>query len=216
MTLSAPGCAAYALDMPAGSQPLYWEVSAQGFDRKPPSEALAQGLEVSREYLDAEGRPVTTVKQGDVVTVSIMDKKTVMSAQKVEVVADTMFADNDYSKADVLFLPGGPGTKGLEAHEGLVAVLKKHFADGKQLAAICAAPSVFGHLGFLEGKQATCFPGFEGELRGAQFVPERVVCDGNIVTSRGMGTAIDLGLCLVGRLVSDKISGMLAHSIQYK
>ena len=71
MTLSAPGCAAYALDMPAGSQPLYWEVSAQGFDRKPPSEALAQGLEVSREYLDAEGRPVTTVKQGDVVTVSI-------------------------------------------------------------------------------------------------------------------------------------------------
>ena len=152
----------------------------------------------------------------DVVTVSIMDKKTVMSAQKVEVVADTMFADNDYSKADVLFLPGGPGTKGLEAHEGLVAVLKKHFADGKQLAAICAAPSVFGHLGFLEGKQATCFPGFEGELRGAQFVPERVVCDGNIVTSRGMGTAIDLGLCLVGRLVCDKISGMLAHSIQYK
>ena len=104
----------------------------------------------------------------DVVTVSIMDKKTVMSAQKVEVVADTMFADNDYSKADVLFLPGGPGTKGLEAHEGLVAVLKKHFADGKQLAAICAAPSVFGHLGFLEGKQATCFPGFEGELRGAK------------------------------------------------
>ena len=95
-------------------------------------------------------------------------------------------------------------------------LLKKHFADGKQLAAICAAPSVFGHLGFLEGKQATCFPGFEGELRGAQFVPERVVCDGNIVTSRGMGTAIDLGLCLVGRLVSDKISGMLAHSIQYK
>ena len=71
LTLSAPGCAAYALDMPAGSQPLYWEVSAQGFDRKPPSEALAQGLEVSREYLDAEGRPVTTVKQGDVVTVSI-------------------------------------------------------------------------------------------------------------------------------------------------
>ena len=168
------------------------------------------------KYKNDKEKIMAKVYVFDVVTVSIMDKKTVMSAQKVEVVADTMFADNDYSKADVLFLPGGPGTKGLEAHEGLVAVLKKHFADGKQLAAICAAPSVFGHLGFLEGKQATCFPGFEGELRGAQFVPERVVCDGNIVTSRGMGTAIDLGLCLVGRLVSDKISGMLAHSIQYK
>ncbi len=152
----------------------------------------------------------------ETITVSIMDKKTVMSAQKVEVTADTMFEDNNYDNADVLFLPGGPGTNGLEAHAGLVEVLKKHFAAGKQIAAICAAPSVLGHLGFLEGKTATCFPGFEGELRGAQFVPERVVCDGNIVTSRGMGTAVDLGLCLVGRLASDRISGMLARSIQYK
>lgn len=152
----------------------------------------------------------------DVVTVSIMDKKTVMSAQRVEVTADTMFADNDYDKADVLFLPGGPGTKGLEAHAGLVEVLKKHYSAGKMLAAICAAPSVFGHLGFLEGKRATCFPGFEGELKGAQFVPERVVDEGNIVTSRGMGTAIDLGLCLAGKLVSGRVADMLAHSIQYK
>ena len=91
-----------------------------------------------------------------------------------------------------------------------------HYAAGKKLAAICAAPSVFGHLGFLEGKKATCFPGFENELKGALFVQERVVWDGNIVTSRGMGTAIDLGLSLVGTLVSDKIAGMLAHSIQYK
>lgn len=152
----------------------------------------------------------------DVVTVSIMDKKTVMSAQRVEVTADTMFADNDYDKADVLFLPGGPGTKGLEAHAGLVEVLKKHYSAGKLLAAICAAPSVFGHLGFLEGKKATCFPGFEGELKGAQFVSERVADEGNIVTSRGMGTAIDLGLCLAGKLVSEKAADMLAHSIQYK
>lgn len=71
LTLSVPGCAAYALDMPEGAPSLYWEVSEQGFDRKPPSKALAQGLEVSRRYLDAEGRPVTAVKQGDVVTVSI-------------------------------------------------------------------------------------------------------------------------------------------------
>lgn len=152
----------------------------------------------------------------EVVTASIMDKKSVMSAQKVEIMADTMFADNDYSDADVLFLPGGPGTKGLEAHEGLVDVLRKHFAAGKQLAAICAAPSVFGHLGFLEGKKATCFPGFEKELIGAEFVNERVVCDGTVVTSRGMGTAIDLGLVLVERLVSGRVSAMLAHSIQYK
>ena len=147
----------------------------------------------------------------DVVTVSIMDKKTVMSAQKVEVVADTMFADNDYSKADVLFLPGGPGTKGLEAHEGLVAVLKKHFADGKQLAAICAAPSVFGHLGFLEGKQATCFPGFEKELKGADYTGTHTVTDGNIITAKGAGCAIEFGHAIVSLAVSkdaaDKVIG---------
>ena len=166
----------------------------------------------------------------EVVTVSIMDKKNVLSAQKVEVVADTMFADNDYKDADVLFLPGGPGTKGLEAHAGLAHTLKMHYAAGKKLlnalkehdkkgkriAAICAAPSILGRIGLLKGKKATCFPGFENELKGAQFVQERVVWDGNIVTSRGMGTAIDLGLSLVGTLVSDKIAGMLAHSIQYK
>ena len=152
----------------------------------------------------------------EVVTVSIMDKKSVMSAQKVEVTADTMFADNEYDDADVLFLPGGPGTAGLEAHDGLVEVLTKHFSEGRYLAAICAAPSVLGHLHFLKSKKATCFPGFEDELLGAEFVPERVVCDGNIVTSRGMGTAIDLGLCLVGILVSDKRAEELAHSTQYR
>lgn len=152
----------------------------------------------------------------EVVTVSITGAKEVMSAQKVGVLADTMYEGSDYSDADVLFLPGGPGTKKLEAHEGLVGTLKKHFSEGKQLAAICAAPSVFGHLGFLEGKRATCFPGFEGELFGAEYSPCRVVEDGSIITSRGMGTAIDLGLCLAGRLLSKERADELAHSIQYK
>ena len=153
----------------------------------------------------------------EVVTVSIMDKKNVLSAQKVEVVADTMFADNDYKDADVLFLPGGPGTKGLEAHAGLAHTLKMHYAAGKKLAAICAAPSVFGHLGFLEGKKATCFPGFEKYLDGAQVLlaPVRVVTDGNITTSRGMGTSVDLGLEIVKLLISEEKAKELAASTQY-
>lgn len=71
LTLSLPGCAAYALDVPPSSPPLYWEVSSQGFDRRPPSAAVAEGLEVTREYLDAEGVPVTKAKLGDVLTVSV-------------------------------------------------------------------------------------------------------------------------------------------------
>ncbi len=71
LSLSVPGCAAYALDVPPSSPPLYWEVSSQGFDRRPPSAAVAEGLEVTREYLDAEGLPVTKARRGDVLTVSI-------------------------------------------------------------------------------------------------------------------------------------------------
>ncbi len=71
LTLSVPGCAAYRLEAPASSPRLYWEVSSQGFDRRPPDAAVAQGLEVTRVYLDAEGRPVTRARQGDLITVSI-------------------------------------------------------------------------------------------------------------------------------------------------
>ena len=71
LTLSLPGCAAYALDVPPSSPSFYWEVSSQGFDRRPPSAAVAEGLEVTREYLDAEGVPVTKAKLGDVLTVSV-------------------------------------------------------------------------------------------------------------------------------------------------
>ena len=71
LTLSAPGCASYALAVPEGGQPLYFEVSDQGFDRKVPEGTLSEGMEVTRTYLDAEGNPVTSVHQGDVITVSV-------------------------------------------------------------------------------------------------------------------------------------------------
>lgn len=152
----------------------------------------------------------------EVVTVSIGSSKEVASAQSVTVIADTLFEQNDYSDADVLFLPGGmPGTRNLEAHEGLKKILCKQYDAGKTVAAICAAPSVFGHYGFLEGRMATCFPGFESELKGATYSKEKVVEDGNVITSRGMGTAIDLGLALTKRLLFAERADDLAKKIQY-
>ena len=71
LTLSAPGCASYALDVPEGVPALYWEVSDAGFDRRPPDGPIAEGMEVTRSYLDAEGNPVSGVGQGDAVTVLI-------------------------------------------------------------------------------------------------------------------------------------------------
>ena len=152
----------------------------------------------------------------DTDTVSITGDKNVISAQNIPVKADYFFDEVNLEESDLLFLPGGPGHKSYMENEKLLNALKEHDKKGKRIAAICAAPSILGRIGLLKGKKATCFPGFENELKGAQFVQERVVWDGNIVTSRGMGTAIDLGLSLVGTLVSDKIAGMLAHSIQYK
>lgn len=152
----------------------------------------------------------------DTVTVSVSDRHEVLSSHKVVLQADTLFEDNDYKDADVLFLPGGmPGTKNLEAHQGLVALLKQHNEQGKLLAAVCAAPSVYGHLGFLKGKKATCYPGFEKDLIGAEYVPDRVVKDGNIITSRGMGTAINLGLKLVSVLISEQKADDIGKAIQY-
>ena len=152
----------------------------------------------------------------DTVTVSVNGKHEVLSSHKVVLGADTLFEENDYEDADVLFLPGGmPGTRNLEAHQGLVSLLKQHNAQEKLLAAICAAPSVYGHLGFLNGKKAPCYPGFEKALLGAEYVPDRVVKDGNIITSRGMGTAIDLGLRLVSVLISQQKADDIAKAIQY-
>lgn len=152
----------------------------------------------------------------EVVTVSVSDNKEILSSHKVRIMADTLFTENNYEDGDCLFLPGGmPGTKNLEAHEGLISLIKKYHNEGKKLAAICAAPSILGHLGILEGCVATCFPGFESELKGAKATGERVEQAGNIITGKGMGTAIDLGLKLIELLVSAEKSDEIAHVIQY-
>ena len=97
-------------------------------------------------------------------------------------------------------------------------LLTEYNDNGNRIAAICAAPSVLGKLGFLKGKKATCFPGYEDTLEGAICLGSKVktVTDGNITTSRGMGTSIDLGLELVRILVSDKAAKDLAKNIQYE
>jgi 4-methyl-5(b-hydroxyethyl)-thiazole monophosphate biosynthesis len=79
--------------------------------------------------------------------------------------------------------------------------LKKHYNAGKKIAAICAAPSVFGELGFLNGRIATCYPGFESKLEGAIVCATKVAVDENVITSRGLGTAIEFALKLIEVLV---------------
>jgi len=131
--------------------------------------------------------------------------------------ADKLIEDINCNDEDVCFLPGGPGHKTYYDCDKLIDMLKVHNEAGGRIAAICAAPSVLGKLGFLKGKRATAFPGFEDMLEGAEVAPktERVVTDGNITTSRGMGTSVDLGLELVTLIKGKELADELAVSTQY-
>lgn len=142
----------------------------------------------------------------DIKTVSIMDSKTVVGTHGVPVTADMMFAEADFSDAELLVLPGGlPGAQYLSDHEGLVELLKKQNEAGKRIAAICASPAlVFGRHGLVNGKKATCYPGLEEKLTGAQAVDDIVVTDGNVTTSRGPATAVAFGLELAKLVAGEK------------
>lgn len=153
----------------------------------------------------------------DVVTVSINGNRIVTGSHRIPVAADVLFEEIEFSDADILLLPGGmPGTTHLAEHEGLGVLLKNAAEKGTGLAAICAAPTVFGGLGLLRGRTAVCYPGCEGKLTGAAIGNGNVEVDGNITTSRGVGTAIDFALELVKQLCGEEKSEQIAESILYK
>lgn len=152
----------------------------------------------------------------ETVMVSVNATKTVTGAHGIVIEADGVFGDYSYEDGTMAVLPGGmPGTNHLMAHEGVKQVLLSYYASKKYLAAICAAPSVLGMNGLLEGRHATCYPGFEEKLLGAKALPDAVVMDGNIITSRGMGTAIAFGAALISVLVNEETSEQLLAAIQY-
>lgn len=155
--------------------------------------------------------------QVETMTVSIMKRREVTGSHGIQVMADAVFEDVDFSEGELLVLPGGmPGTRYLAEHEALGMLLKEYMESGRKTAAICAAPSVLGGLGILRGRKAACYPGFEPELEGAEVVMEEVVKDGTVTTSRGMGTAIPFALALVSELVSEEKAEELKKGIIYQ
>lgn len=150
-----------------------------------------------------------------VVMVSVTDNLVVQGAHGIPVVADALFSELDYADAALLFLPGGlPGATNLEAHEALGKLLVQKASEEVVVSAICAAPLVLGGLGLLEGKKATCYPGFEQELTNAIVTSSGVVRDGNIITASGAGVAVDFALELVRYLVSDEMADSIRGGIQ--
>ena len=124
----------------------------------------------------------------------------------------------DFADADMLVLPGGmPGTKYLAGYKPLIDLLTDFNNKGKKIAAICAAPSVFSGLGFLKGRKATSYPSFMEVLSkdGAVTSEDSVVVDGNITTSRGLGTAVDFALSLISQLENEEKAKEIAESVVY-
>ena len=148
--------------------------------------------------------------------VSITGEKMVAGSHRINVEMDLQYEDVDFDSLDMNVLPGGmPGTKNLEAHAGLMAQVDAFYEAGRPLAAICAAPSIFGHRGILKGRKACCYPGFEKELEGANIVFDSVAVDGSVITSRGMGCAIDFSLAIIEMLCGKDEADAKAESVIY-
>lgn len=182
---------------------------------------LADGFEVSEALTT-----VNMLRRGgvNVKTVSIYDDRIVTSSNRIPVIADMAFGEFKASTTfgaclptDVMIFPGGmPGSSNLAAFGKLMDIMKDHYSEGGTVAAICAAPSVvLSLLPNIEGKKMTCYDGFEEALaaKGAEYVKEGVITDGNIITGRGPGWAVEFGLAILahvkGQETADKVKAGL-------
>jgi len=134
----------------------------------------------------------------NVISVSITGNRMVKGSHNIEIKTDILFEEVDFTSGEMIILPGGmPGSKNLNEHEGLRSQIIDYQKQGKYLAAICAAPIVFGNLGILAGKKAVCYPGYESHLVGAEVRSNPYIVDNNIITGRGVGAALQFSLEIV-------------------
>ena len=148
--------------------------------------------------------------------ISVTDARHVTSSHGIRVVADVMLEDVDLSAYTLLFLPGGmPGTLGLKGTPAIQAEVLRRADAGQPVAAICAAPSILAELGVLEGRHATANAAFVKAIAaGGAIVHENpVVVDEFIITSRGAGTALELGLEIVRYLLGDEVVDEVARGV---
>lgn len=176
-------------------------------------EFLAEGFEEIEALI-----PVDVMRRGgvEIKTVSITGSELVTSSHGVVIKADQLWEDTDLSDADLLLLPGGlPGATNLNEHEGLKAALVAHCKAGKLIGAICAAPLVLGGLGLLQGKHATCYPGFEGTLEGAHYTADLYTDDGNITTGEGPAATLPYAYALLSKLTDHDNAVNVAGGMRY-
>lgn len=149
--------------------------------------------------------------------ISINKEKQVTGSHGIGISVDKTLEEVDFQQVEMIVLPGGmPGTLNLGNCRVLTEQIKAFHEQKKYVAAICAAPTVFGKLGILRGEKACCYPGMEEQLEGALVGFEPCIRSGHIVTSRGMGTAIDFGLQIVALVKGEEEANKLAKAIVYQ
>lgn len=161
--------------------------------------------------------PVDILRRGkvDLLTVGV-GNKTIRSSHGIDVIADITIDELVLDESvDGIILPGGmPGTLNLENNTAVINAVKYCYENNILIGAICAAPSILGHLGILKGKKATAFPGFEKDLEGAVYNNGYVEHDGSIITARGMGVATEFGLELLAALKDRALADQIKAAIQ--
>ena len=161
--------------------------------------------------------PVDILRRGgvEVVTYSITNELCVCGSHRIMVDADDCLENIEYEKVDAVILPGGlQGTENLENNKEVEYLLEYMHNNNKLICAICAAPSILGKRGYLKGKKATCYPEFDYCLDGS-YTGSRVETDGNIITSKGMGTAMDFALAILTYLKGKDVADDVAKSTMY-
>jgi 4-methyl-5(b-hydroxyethyl)-thiazole monophosphate biosynthesis len=150
----------------------------------------------------------------NVTIISITENLVVKGSHGINIFADKLFKEVDYELIDMMILPGGmPGAANLNEHLGLREQILNFNESKKMLAAICAAPLVFGNLGILKNKKATCYPGYENQLHGAIATGENIEVSENIITGKGAGVAIDFALKIVEILKNKKFADELGKKM---
>jgi 4-methyl-5(b-hydroxyethyl)-thiazole monophosphate biosynthesis len=152
----------------------------------------------------------------DVKTVSVTGDKIVKGAHDIKVQADLHFEEADYDSCEMIVLPGGmPGTNNLADHKELINKIKEFNEKKKWLAAICAAPMIFGNLSMLEGRKATIYPGREAHILGGQPTSDNVVVDGHFITSKGPKTAMEFAIKIVEVLKGEEDASEVRKALLY-
>lgn len=152
----------------------------------------------------------------DVMITSIYENKIVKGSHGITVTADIVITDIDKDDIEAIVLPGGmPGTLNLQKSIQVTELIEWADNNNKYLGAICAAPMVFGEMGILNGRKATCFPGFEKHLIGSTLKNEKVVKDENVITAKGAGAASDFAHCFVMTLKDKETADRIIKSMQY-